>query len=244
MNTTDERNLEACVLALSRQKGRLPEALHSQIQAAGHQLAKDESALYELREIIEHSELKSAYESARSELQAKYDVRERSKSGLALDSINNGNFVLSLAVPILTADDFSSAAQKLVTRSDWQAQAKKASDDAKTFFSTLKETVTRLDALSVKLLKILDKDVFMLSDLAYRVDMPEEKVKPVLEELWRQNYIHPLSKTAWGNLFKQFNVFTPRQGELDTDNHYLGLTVKGYYCLHPHPLYTAITRVK
>ena len=245
MNTTDERNLEACVLALSRQKEPLPKELHSRIQAAGNQLAQDESAVYSLREIIEqHSELKRSYEAARSQLQSQYDIRERSKGGAAaIGKVNNGNFVLSLAVPILTADNFSSAAQRLVSRSDWQTQAKGASDDAKTFFQTLKETVTRLDAVSVEVLKVLEQDVFTIENIAYRLDLPEEKVKPVLEDLWQRGYIYPVSGTVTGNIWRSLNIFTQKKGPLDTAG-YLSLTAKGYYYLHPHPLFKVFKSIK
>lgn len=237
-----DENLEACVLALSRWKGPLPPELHHSIKEAGEHLLEDDSAVNELRNLLFDSELKDSYRAARSELGQKYRARERAKSNAA--TLPNGDFIRELAAFISTSDDFASAARRLVTQPDWQARAKRASLDAQIFFRTLKAAVTRLDSLSLALLRILDKDVFTLGSLAYRVELPEADVKPVLEDLWRQNYIRPLSKTVWGNFLGPFNVFTPKQGALNADHHYLGLTVKGYYCLHPHPLYRAIAQAK
>jgi len=241
-------------LAITRSGKQLSPALHSKIQAAGHQLAQDESAVDELRELIEQdSHLRKSYEQARLELQAKYeDGRERSKSGVASgaaivgngDGFNgNGSFVRSLAVPILTADNFASVAQRLVTQHDWQTQVKQASEDVQTFFATLKDAVTNLSQLSVKLLKILDQDIFTVDSLAYRVYLTEEAIKPALEELWQRGYIRPVSSTVTGNLFGSLNVFGSRQRSLNTSG-YLALTAKGYYYLHPHPLYKALKALK
>lgn len=69
----------------------------------------------------------------------------------------------------------------------------KASDDAKTFFQTLKDTVTCLDAASVEVLKIFEKDVFTIENIAYRLDLPKEKVRLVLEDLWQRGYIYSVT---------------------------------------------------
>lgn len=236
-----EQTLEACVLALARWKGTLSPDLHHNIQEVGKQLREKESAISELRGLLVNSELKNSYNLARRDLYQKYNARERSKGNASQPA---GSLVLGLAVPILTADNFVAAARKLVTQPDWQAQVKRSSDDIQTFFRTLKDAVTSLDSLSVALLQILDRDVFTLDSLAYRLELPKAQVKPVLEDLWRQNYIRPLSRTVWGNLIGRLNIFTPKQGKLDTGNHYLGLTVKGYYFLHPHPVYRAIAKAK
>jgi hypothetical protein len=237
-----KETLEACVLALSRWKEPLPPDLHYQIQSAGKQLLEQEAAVYELRNLLYNSELKDSFEAARQELFKKSFAVERSKSGLATPP--SGNLLFEMAASILTADDFSSAAQRIVTQPTWQTRVKNASDDVQTFFHTLKKAVTELDSLSLKLLQILDQDIFTIDRLAYRVELPETQVKPVLEDLWRQNYIRPISSTVLGNILGPLNIFTDKQGSLDTDNHYLGLTVKGYYFLHPHPIYRAIAKAK
>lgn len=250
MNTEDERNLEAYVLAIARNGKQLSPALHSKIQAAGYQLAQDESAIDKLLDLIEKdSNFSRSYEQAREELQAKYeDDRERSKSGASAipngHGLNgNGSFVRSLAIPILTADNFTSVAQRLVTQPDWQTQVKQASEDVQTFFRTLKDAVTSLDPLSIQLLKILDKDIFAIDSLAYRVYLTEEAIKPALEELWRRSYIYPVSNTVTGNIWRSLNIFTRNDRPLNTDS-YLSLTAKGYYHLHPHPLYKAVRAAK
>lgn len=235
ITTTNERTLEACILALSRWKDPLPPDLRSKIQAAGHQLTQDESAVGELRNLLkQHGDLGTAYEDSRRELYKRYSARERSKSAAVLQngSASSGNLIVDLATSILTADNFSSTARQLVLQPNWQAQIKTASEDTQTFFKTLEETVTRLDPLSEKLLEILDKDAFMPDDLAYRVELSEEQINPKLERLWREGYIHTLSKTAIGNLWRSLNLFTSKEGPFGPDN-YFALTAKGYFYLHP-----------
>ncbi len=235
---SSEQNLEACVLVLVRWKGSLTPELRRNIQQVGRQLGEKESAVSELRNLLVNSELKDSYYAARRELYQKYSVRERAKSGIA--TLPSGNLILETAKFIATADDFVTAAYKLVTAPSWQARVKKASDDVQTFGKTLEETAIGLDALSVALLKNIDQDVFTLDALAYRLDLPKNQVQPVLEDLWRRSYVRPLSGNVLGNLWGRLNIFAPKQGVLDTEHHYLGLTVKGYYYLHPHPIYTAI----
>ncbi len=239
---SSEQNLEACVLALSRWKGTLAPELRRNIQQVGKQLGENESAVNELRNLLVNSELKDSYYAARRELYQKYSVRERAKGGVA--TLPSNNLILRAARFISAADNFVAAARELVADPIWQAQAQKSSDDTQTFFRTLKETVTDLDSLSVALLKNIDQDVFTLNALAYRLDLPKTQIKPVLEDLWRQSYVRPLSGNVWGNLWGRLDIFTSKQGALDTEHHYLGLTVKGYYYLHPHPIYTAIAKAK
>ncbi|MGB3789788.1 MAG: hypothetical protein WA949_17385 [Phormidesmis sp.] len=237
MNTTDERNLEACVLTLSRWKGQLPVELHSQIQAAGRQLSQDESAINDIRNLLkQQSDLSSAYEASRQELYQRYNARERSKGGadtFANGTLNNRNLILALAIPILTADNFSLTAQQLVAQPSWRSQVKNASDDVQTFFKTLKESVTRLDALSIQLMKWLDKEIYTLDELAYRTEQPEARLAESLESLWQENYIYAVSGSALSNFWESLNVFSRRKGRLDLDS-YLALSAKGYFYLHPY----------
>jgi predicted transcriptional regulator len=231
---SSEQTLEACVLALSRWKGTLSPELHSKIRTAGEQLRQNPSAIGELRDLLGNSELKDSYYAARQELYQKYRDRERSKSGIA--SLSSSNLILELAVPILTADNFSSAAHRLVTQSDWSTRVKNASDDGQIFFKTLKDSATQITPLPVELLKILAEDIFTIDGLAYRVDRTEEEIKPALEELWQRGYINPVSSTVAGNLWRSLNVFSRK---LDTSG-YLFLTAKGNYYLDPHhPLFAA-----
>lgn len=237
MNTTDERNLEACVLALSQWRGQLPADLRSKIQSAGRQISQNDSAVNDLRNLLkQHTALSSAYEDSRRELYQRYNTRPRSKSGAAAiqnGAVNSGNLIVDFASAILTADHFPSTAQKLVSQPSWQSQVNNASDDVKTFFKALKDSVTKPDAVSVQLMKFLDKDVYTLKELAYRMELPEEQIKPSLESLWQDNYIYPVSKSILGNLLGPLNVFTKRKSSLDTSS-YLALTAKGYFHLHPY----------
>ncbi|MEM8504812.1 MAG: hypothetical protein AAF716_16840 [Cyanobacteria bacterium P01_D01_bin.1] len=237
MNTTDERNLEACVLTLSRWKGQLPTELHSQIQAAGRQLAKDESAINDIRNLLkQHGDLSSAYEDSRRELYQRYNARERSKGAATTfinGTVNSGNLIVNMAVPILTADNFSSTAQQLVAQPSWRSQVKNASDDVQTFFKTLEESVTQLDAISIQLMKWLDKEIYTIDELAYRTEKPKARLAERLEALWQENYIYTVSGSALSNFFESLNVFSKRKGKLDLDS-YLALSAKGYFYLHPY----------
>jgi len=235
MNTVDERNLEACVLTLSRWKGPLSPELRKQIQAAGQQLPQDESAASELPKLLKkhHDDLANAYEHSRLELRQKYNTRERAKGGAVQTANNKTDLILEFAASFFTADDYPSAAKQLVTHPRWKSQVNAASDDVQTFFKTITETVTQLDNISVELLKILDKDVFTVESLAYRLDMPKEKIEPLLEALWQQHYIYPISHTVTGNIWGSLNIFTQRANPLNTES-YVALTIKGYFYLHPY----------
>ena len=256
LDTIDQRNLEALLLTLACWNRPLPTELHSQIKEISSQLDSNQNAVSDILNLLESQDtLIDQYETTRAKLKKKEDSQERSKrpvGGVASpnglngfnDFISDDRFLIQLAVPILTSDNFSATAQRLVRQPVWQAQAQQASEDIHAFFQTLKSSVTELDSLSVRLLEILDRDVFTPSSLAYRVDLPEEFIRPTLEKLWHQNYVRPLSTSILGNLFGPLNIFTPKQGSLPSEDHYLGLTAKGYYSLHPHPLYLAITNAK
>ena len=238
-----EQTLEACVLAIAQWKGTLSPELHQQIQKIGKQLGDNDTAANELRNLLVNSELKDSYEAARRELFQKGSVRERFKSG-GEAALPRNRFVSEIAEFVTTAEDLSAAARQLVTHPKWKARAANSSEDTQTFFQVLTDSVLGLDALSIELLTILDRDVYTLSQLAYRAECPEEQVKPILDNLWHQNYVRPLSSSLLGNLFGPLNIFTPKQGTLPKNAHYLGLTAKGYYALHPHPLYLALTHSK
>ena len=240
---SSEQNLEASILTLARYQGTLSPELRHKIQEIGKQIPNSDSAAGELRNLLVTSELQESYRSARQELFQKSSVRERFKSPGEL-AIASNDVIAEIAALVSTADDFAAAAYKLVTHPHWKTRVASLSEDAQTFFQTLTDSVVGLDAIAIDLLTILDRDVYTLSQLAYRTELPEEQVKPVLEKLWRQSYIRTLSATLWGNLLGPLNIFKPKKGSLNTENQYLGLTVKGYYSLHPHPLYRVIVKAK
>ncbi len=238
-----EQTLEACVLAIAQWKGTLSPKLQQQIQEIGKHVSANDTAANELRNLLVNSELKDSYESARRELFQKGSVRERFKSG-GEATLPRNRFISEIAEFVLTVEDMSAAARQLVTHPKWKARAASSSEDTQTFFQVLTDSVLGLDALAVELLTILDKDTYTLSQLAYRAERPEEQVEPVLNSLWHQNYVRPLSSTVLGNIFGPLNIFTPKPSTLPENAHYLGLTAKGYYALHPHPLYLALTQSK
>ncbi|MGC1310328.1 MAG: hypothetical protein WA885_24120 [Phormidesmis sp.] len=227
-----EQNLEACVLALARWQGPLSPELRHKIQEIGKQIPNNDAATGELRNLLVNNGLEESYRTARCELFQKSIVRERFKSPGEI-AIPNSDVISEIAAIVSTAEDFAAAVYKLVTHPHWKARVASLSEDEQTFFQLLTDSVVGLDALAIEILTILDRDVYTLSQIAYRTDLPKEQIEPTLEALWQQNYIYPVSKTILGNLWGSLNVFSQRKSRLDVSS-YLALTAKGYFYLHPY----------
>ncbi len=114
MKATEALALEACLIALTKLETELPPELHQQVQQLGQAIdAKDSQAIAQLQALVtSHDDLRQHYDIARLSLQEQYRSQERTKDW---QSGTNGTVALEqVAIPILSADSFRDAAQRIL----------------------------------------------------------------------------------------------------------------------------------
>ncbi len=231
MKATEAITLQAFLIALSQLDTALPGDLQQKIQQIGHTLAHDKtSAIAEIRDLVKkHAQLNRLYEAARITLQKQYQTQERDKwqerewivsesGSLALESI---------AVPILTADDFTIAAKELLKK----LKVGKDFID-KIFLDSLQKAVSLADIRTISVLEALEFRPLTIENLAYRLEMPIEQSCGIVQRLWNSGYI---DMTTGGILRKIFPIFKSKKpaSQIADSAAYFTLTSKGYFHLHP-----------
>ncbi|MGF1567590.1 MAG: hypothetical protein ACFCVD_05910 [Nodosilinea sp.] len=243
MKATEALTLEACLIALAKLETELPPELHQTVQGLGHRLKEhDPQAIAQLREVVSsHDDLRQHYEIARLSLQEQYQSQERAKGGLALgrglasaDSVALADpaTLTDLAWPILTADDFRTAAQRLLQRNDLRSARPIANRAMQPFLTTLERTVSTLDLASVRLMKELERKPATLEDLSFWLAMGLEQIRPMANRLCNSGYISPLGGNFLHMLLPLVGVY-PQKSSPVNDQTPLTLTAKGYFKLNP-----------
>lgn len=235
MKATDALTLEACLIALAKLETELPTELHHQVQALGQALeTKDPQAIDRLRDLVtSHADLHQHYDVARLTLQEQYRCQERAKGWQPSLNGVNGTATLTLeqlAVPILRADDFRSAAQRLLKGSG-RANSQ-AHGELQPFLQTLQRTVATLDAASVRLMKELERKPATLENLSYGLNMGLDQVRGMANRLRSNGYVSPLTSGFLTMVLPLIGVYPHKSAQLD-DQTFLTLTAKGYFKLKP-----------
>jgi hypothetical protein len=172
MKATDALTLEACLIALARVETELPPELHQAVQQTGQALQNnDTQAIAQLRDlVISHDGLRQHYDMARMALQGQYHTQERAKSAWLTSNSSATAATLTLqdfAIPILSANDFRSATQRLFKRKDVRHACQQADADVRSFLQVLKRTVAHLDTVSIRLMKELERKPATVENLSY-----------------------------------------------------------------------------
>lgn len=236
MKATDALTLEACLIALAKLETELPVELHQQVQDLGQALeANDPQAVDRLRELVtHHADLNQHYDVARLTLQEQYRSQERAKGWRPDLNGVNGNATLTLeqlAVPILRADDFRSAAQRLLKGNGGRTKSA-AQTELQPFLQALQRTVATLDAASVRLMKELERKPATLENLSYGLNMGLDQVRGLCSRLRTNGYISPLTSGFLTMVLPLIGVYPHKSVQLD-DQTFLTLTAKGYFKLNP-----------
>jgi hypothetical protein len=244
MKATEALTLEACLIALAKLETELSPALHQTVQGLGHRLKEqDPQAIAQLREVVtSHEDLRQHYEIARLSLQEQYQSQERAKGGPVLGrglasadtvALADTATLMDLAWPILTADDFRSAAQRLLERDDLRSNRRPVNNPKmQPFLTTLERTVSTLDLASVRLMKELERKPASLEDLSFWLGMDMGQVRPLANRLRNNGYISPLSGNLLHMMLPLVGVYPQKSGPVD-DHTLLTLTAKGHFKLNP-----------
>ncbi|WP_035994656.1 hypothetical protein [Leptolyngbya sp. KIOST-1] len=231
MKATDALTLEACLIALAKLETELPIELHQQVQALGQALeAHDPNAVSQLRELVtQHPDLHQHYDMARLTLQEQYRSQERAKGWQPGPHGASSTAALALeqvAVPILSADDFRSAAQR-VLRGQGGHQP-----ELQPFLRSLQRTVATLDPLSVLLMKELERRPATLENLSYGLNLGLDQVRKLCNRLRTSGYVSPLTSGFLTMVLPLVGIYPHKSAPLD-DQTFLTLTAKGYFKLNP-----------
>ena len=226
MKATEAITLQAFLIALSQLDTALPGDLQQKIQQIGRALANHQtSAIAEIQDLVKkHAQLNRLYEAARITLQKQYQTQERDKWMMS----ESGSLALeNIAVPILIADDFTIAAKELLKK----LKAGKDFID-KIFLDSLQKAVSLADIRTISVLEALEFRPLTIENIAYRLEMPIEQSRGIVQRLWNRGYI---DITTRGILRKIFPIFkSKKQAKQIADSKaYLTLTAKGHFRLHP-----------
>ncbi len=206
--------------------------LKQAVHRVGHSLSthQPEAAANQIRDLVRDNEcLKEPFQTAYDRLRDKYQTHERSK-GIALASSQPNTLNLDdITVPILTADDFHSAAKGLLKTIESRFQ--QAPDDVRAYALSLQHSVVQADQQAIALLKMMDKQLRTPKELAYEIGLQLDHVQEILHSLWKQGYVEPVS----GNmLYKVFPKLRKRHSSEAFDEYtYFTLTSKGHFFLNP-----------
>ncbi|MGK7872585.1 MAG: hypothetical protein AB4426_04525 [Xenococcaceae cyanobacterium] len=225
MKATEKTTLQAFLIALSQLDTALPFDLQQAIAKIGHALAQNQTDVIDsISDLVKkHPQLNELYSAARTTLQKQYQTQEQDKltmgesDALALENV---------AVSILTADDFTIAAKQLLRK----LKAAKDFTDI-VFMDCLQKAVSRADARAISVLKALESRPLTIENLAYKLEMPIEQSRRIVQRLWNDGYI---DTTTGGILRKILPIFKSRKfpsKEASVD--YFTLTSRGYFHLHP-----------
>ncbi len=133
----------------------------------------------------------------------------------------------SIAVPILTADDFTITAKELLKK----LKVGKDFID-KIFLDSLQKAVSLADIRTILVLEALEFRPLTIENLAYRLEMPIEQSRGIVQRLWNRGYID----TTTGGIFRKiFPIFRSKKqaNQIVNSKVYLTLTAKGHFRLHP-----------
>jgi len=237
MKATDALTLEACLIALAKLETELPTELHHQVQDLGQALeTQDPQAIDRLRDLVTgHADLHQHYDVARLTLQEQYRSQERAKGWQPGFNGANGTATLALeqlAVPILRADDFRGAAQRLLKGNRAGRSHAQAQSELQPFLKTLQRTVATLDAASVRLMKELERKPATLENLSYGLNLGLGQVRGMTNRLRNNGYVSPLTSGFLTMVLPLIGVYPHKSAQLD-DQTFLTLTAKGYFKLNP-----------
>lgn len=232
INPSDATTIQAFTAMLPQLDTTLSPELKQAVHRVGQHISihQPEVAADQIRELVrDHKCLKKPFQTAHDRLRNKYQTHERSK-GIALASNQPSMLTLDdMTVPILTADDFRSAAKELLKKIESRIQ--QSSDDVQAYALSLQYSVVQADEQAIALLKSMDKQLRTPKELAHEMGLQLDHVQDILQSLWKQGYVEPAS----GNmLYKVFPTLRKRHSTETFDAHtYVTLTSKGHFFLHP-----------
>lgn len=237
MKATEALTLEACLIAIAKLETELPPDLHQSMQAIGQALqASDPTAVSQLRDLVtHHADLQKHYDIARELLQEQYHTQERAKAWNPQHNGNSGTATLRLeafAIPMLTADDFRTTAQRLFQRDDVRRAYQHPQSDLRAFLHTLKQTVTTLDPVALELMRELERKPATVENLSYGLNLALSQAQGLAQRLQKDGYIGPLNGNFLHMMLPLIGVYPQKTHPLRADT-YLSLTAKGYFQLNP-----------
>lgn len=229
---TDILTLQAFLLALAQIDGTLPTNLHQQIHAIGNAIANDEldvaDRIWQL--VRQHDRLHQLYQDAYDRLERQYSNQERAQ---ALFTTSRTPLLTwkEIAVPVLTADDFRSAARHLLKRMSRQRSS--ASGSERVFLVSLQQAVSELDAHSIAVLQALEKRPLTVKGLSYVTGHSQQQAQQLMQELCQAGYIDRTTSNILHKVFPALGKNLQQTCENFDLNTYFTLTAKGHFLLHP-----------
>jgi hypothetical protein len=237
MNIPDHITIQAFLLAIPKLDIAVSPALHQAIRQVGEALAQRRpEAVAEIRHLVEENPcIQAHYVKEYEFLSQQYQARQGIKSApLASQKESEPGSPLpweDIAANILMADDFKAAARS--TLKQLRPQAKKATDSAKVFFTSLQHAVAEIDAHAIAVLQTIERRPLTAKGLTYVMGISLDQAVEIVQWLWQAGYIERTSSSVFQKVFPGLRQREAVLPAIDPDDTYFTLTSKGHFLLHP-----------
>lgn len=231
MNLLDALTLQAFSLARLHLNSALPRDLMDTVYQMGWAIARHQpNVAQQIREFVQqHGCLREPYEQAYHHLEQRYQVQEQ-----AIVQVTNSSLEANwqrLVADILVADDPKAVVEEEVLQPDDPSDIKLRQTLPQPYLTALQQEVATLDQQASNILKVLERQLLTVEDLAYVVNLPAEQTRAIVQDLWRKGYIDTTKRTPLHRLLSFIgNQDEPREVE---NQHSFNLTAKGHFYLHP-----------
>jgi hypothetical protein len=232
MKLHEDRTIQAFTLALPQLNGEVSPELHQQIQKIGQDLSQGQPGVAAaIDALIQNNPvLKQPFEQAYDQLAQKYRSQERTK-GLTNSSPTAAALTWEdVAVPVLLAGDFRTAAEQALQRMN--GQLRKMPAEAQPFLSSLQTRLRSLEVQERDVLSLLYQQPLTLIDLVHRLRISREQAEQIVKSLWQKGFIDWAESGVWSKLFPDVQSRQSQTLNINPDAS-LTLTVKGHFYLHP-----------
>lgn len=248
--------LKAFLLALVQLDVGLSKDLHQSIQVIGASLASHSASqgashsasqeTYQAAQpliniqpqiqavLAQHSRLDELYQESYSSLLLYYQLQQNRPLSqvdltLSIDSFSQAFLIEDLAIPILIADDFTTAARDLLKRAK---QLQDLPPVGRVFVLFLEKAIASSNAKTVAVLEALEKRPLTVTGLVYVLGLTLDQAWTIVQSLWQHGYIERATSSI---VYKVFPMLKDRQNAtrtIDAET-YLTLTARGHFYLHP-----------
>lgn len=252
MNAFDATRLQAFSLAWLQLNGMLSGDLQQAVHDVGRAIQNRNyaKAFTQMDTLVNQYDcLRKPFQDVLRELYRQYHLR-LGQFGIAEASVNREigleqnyapDFLEQVGFPdgaweaivteILTANDPKIAAKQSIKRNVIRAPMYNPLEVPPVFLEFLKRELSTLDTEIIIVLGALEKQLLTVEDLAYAVDMPVDRVRAIVHELWTDGYID--SKKS--NLLEKIaSVFKSKPNTPNVKNDAsFNVTSRGHFRLHP-----------
>ncbi len=231
MNLLDALTLQAFSLARLHLNLALPQDLMDSVYQMGRAIARHQpNVAQQIREFVQqHGCLKEPYEQAYQHLEQRYQAHEQAIAQVT-NSSPEANWQKVVA-EILVSYDPKTVVEEEVLQLDDPADITLRQTLPQPYLTALQQEIAILDQQATNILKVLERQLLTVEDLAYVVNLPSDQTRAIVQELWKKGYIDTTKRTPLHRLLSFIgNQDEPREVG---NQHAFNLTAKGHFYLHP-----------